>query len=108
MKLRIEAGDKKLKDHVTLSSENAQFTTNKSQNEMIEICGDLLIQKIAHKVKTNNAFSVLADETVDISEKVQMALVLIYYDESSLELSEDFVGFVELSTKTGVGIADVI
>jgi hypothetical protein len=75
---------------------------------MIGICGDLLTQKIVHKVKANNVFSVLADETVDISGKDQMALVLRYYDESSLELSEDFVGFIELSTKTGVGIADVI
>ena len=90
------------------SSAKAQFTTNKSQNEMIEICGRLITQKIVHKVKENEVFSVLADETVDVSGKDQMALVLRYYDEKLSELCEDFVGFVELSSKTGESIANAI
>jgi hypothetical protein len=75
---------------------------------MIKICGDLITQSIIQNVRDNGAYSVLADETVDISGKDLMALVIRYYDEKKLEICEDFVGFVELSSKTGASIATEI
>ena len=68
---------------------------------MIQICGDIITETIVQRVKENIVNAVLADETVDVSGKDQMPLVLRYYVAEKNELREDFVGFVELSSKTG-------
>ncbi|CAG9564116.1 unnamed protein product [Danaus chrysippus] len=60
---------------------------------------------IAKKVKEADAYSVLADETADISGTEQLSIGLRYFDEEANEVQEMFVGFVELEGLDAKSIA---
>lgn len=40
-------------------------------------------------------FSLMADETADISGKEQMSLGVRYFDTSTMSIKEEFLGFTE-------------
>ncbi|GBP12638.1 hypothetical protein EVAR_10292_1 [Eumeta japonica] len=67
-KLRIDAGDLVLKKHIEHGKKNASYQLIDIQNEIIAIC-DVIKADIVKKVKEAEAYSVLADETADISAK---------------------------------------
>ncbi|VEN38170.1 unnamed protein product [Callosobruchus maculatus] len=107
-KLRIDAGDVVLRKHFEQGKRNASYRSVDTQNEIISICGDVLKADIIKKVKDAEAYSVLADETADISGKEQLSIGLRYFDEEKNEVQEVFVGFTELKGLDGKSIAQTI
>ncbi|CAC5408772.1 unnamed protein product [Mytilus coruscus] len=97
-----------LREHlVSRKLENIQSTNNTTylppeiQNEIIEICGEIISDDI---VKTCNAapcFGFMADETTDVATIEQMALCLRLYDPSELRIREEFIGVAECKATTG-------
>ena len=79
------------KEHLRTSSRNAKYTSAPIQNEIIDACGEVITQKLAMRIKESGFFSVIADETTDISNKQQLALVIRY---SSNDIREDFMKFI--------------
>jgi len=67
------------------------------QNEIIGICGDVIKADIIERVKAAEAYSVIADETADISGTEQLSIGLRYFYDETNEVQEMFVGFVELN-----------
>ena len=65
------------------------------QNDIINITGSLITQKIVTEIKKCCPFSILADETVDISARYTIK------NESSCILMESFLGFVTVFDLTG-------
>lgn len=63
---QVEAGDTRLEEHFT-SAGNAKYTSVQVQNEIITICGDIPREQIMGEANTEFTFSVLADETEDIT-----------------------------------------
>ncbi|CAH1115297.1 unnamed protein product [Psylliodes chrysocephalus] len=53
-------------------------------------------------------YTVLADETADISGKEQLSIGLRFYDESKEKVRKEFVGFVELTAQDASTIAKAI
>lgn len=104
-KLRIDAGDLVLKKHIEHGKKNASYRSIHIQNEIIAICGDVIKADIVKKVKEAEAYSVLADETADISGTEQLSIGLRYFDEEANEVQEMFVGFVELKGLDAKSIA---
>lgn len=104
-KLRIDAGDLVLKKHFEHGKKNASYRSIDIQNEIIAICGDVIKAHIVKKVKEAEAYSVLADETTDISGTEQLSIGLRYFDEEANEVQEMFVGFVELKGLDAKSIA---
>jgi len=51
-----------------------KYITPQIQNEIISSCGNIILQTIVKKVNVSQCFSVLADETTDISVTEQLAL----------------------------------
>jgi len=74
------------------------------QNETIVAVGDVIVEKIVERVKRCKFFSVLIDETTDVSAVKQMMVCLRYVDTSYWIIREDFVGFVEMNLITGLAI----
>lgn len=66
-------GDELPKQYVENAPANAK-------NELIEICGKQIQDKILHKCRDARWFSLLADETADISNVEQVTLVVRYVD----------------------------
>nr|CAI5828883.1 unnamed protein product [Callosobruchus analis] len=54
------------------------------------------------------AYSILADETADVSGKEQLSIGVRFYDESKSKIREEFVGFVELKAQNASAIAEAI
>lgn len=77
---------------------------------MIAICGDLLLKKIVEKINASKCFSVLADETTDISVTEQLTICVRYLSgtENGVQINEDFIKFVEIHSLTGVDLASAI
>ena len=106
MKFRIEAGDTVLDQHLSSSSRNAMYTSKTIQNQIIDILGDQIRQKILEQAKW---FTIIADEVTDLSNKEIMCLVLRYVDQASELIREDFIGFLECDTgTTGRSLANKI
>lgn len=107
-KLRIDAGDLVLKKHFEHGKKNASYRSAAIQNEIIGFCGDVIKADIIKKVKEAEAYSVLADETADISGIEQLSIGLRYFDDETNEVQEMFVGFVELKALDAKSIAQTI
>lgn len=67
LRFRVDAGDKYLESHIHTGQKNAQYMSATIQNEIINIRGDVIKDTIVDRVNRSLAFSVLCDETTDIS-----------------------------------------
>ena len=107
-RLRIEAGDSQLKHHFEHGPKNASYRSPIIQNEIIDLCGAIIREQIITRVKEACAYSILADETADISGKEQLSIGLRFFDEKANKIKEEFLGFVELEGLDARSIAKAI
>ena len=110
LRLRIKAGNIVLKNHLSSCGANAKYLSPMIQNEIINITGSLITQKIVTEVKKCGLFSILADESADVSAHEQLSISVRYTtkNESSCMLMESFLGFVTVFDLTGEAIANSI
>lgn len=87
--------DKALKKHMNFGPRNATYVSHRIQNELIELCGDELRTSIMQKCKEAKWFSLLADETADISNIEQVSICLRFVDKSDdkYNVNECFLTF---------------
>lgn len=85
-----------------------KYFSHRSQNYMIDACNKVLLNKVVSKVNAAKCFSILADETADISGIEQVSLCVRYIELNTLTLTEEFLQFVPTSDMTGKGIANLI
>ena len=74
---------------------NATYTSPSIQNELASIMCNLIRETICNEIKQARCFSLLVDETKDISKQEQMSVVLCYVKQCNVY--ERFVGFVHVS-----------
>lgn len=84
LQFRVLAGDKVLEEHLQRALGNALYTSKTIQNEMINICGNLIRQKLLKSVHDGHFFSVIADEATDASNKEQLSLTIRLWIRVSL------------------------
>ena len=107
LQFRVQSGDKVLSDHMKSAGGNATYTSKTIQNELIEICGDIIRDKILAKIRQARYYSVIADEATDVSNDEQLSISIRYVDDGTP--TEVFVAFYECITGvTGRAIADNI
>ena len=58
----IEAGDTVLQEHLSTAAQNATYTSNTVQNQIITVLADQVTTSIIDKVKAAKWFTVIADE----------------------------------------------
>ena len=59
LNFRVEAGDTVLGEHLSTAPQNATYTSNTVQNQIIDVLAD---QQIVQKVQAANWYTVIADE----------------------------------------------
>jgi len=106
--MRIEAGDQYLQNHIEKGKRNAIYTSPQIQNEIINISGTVIKDCIINDVKKAVAFSIMADETADISETEQLSIGIRFFDDEKRAIREEFLGFIELHAMDAVNIASAI
>ncbi|GLV45497.1 hypothetical protein CBL_20656, partial [Carabus blaptoides fortunei] len=94
LKLRIRAGDKILENHLKTTGANDTYISKTTQNSIIECCGQEILDNISEFITQTKYYSILFDETTDISTISQMSVILRYAYKG--EIREDFIGFFDL------------
>lgn len=69
---RLDSGDEILHEHLENCKKNATMISKTVQNEIIEVIHEVLVNNIVTNVKKSKYFSILCDETTDISTKEQI------------------------------------
>ena len=110
LRFRMEAGDSTLADHVKTAAKNATYCSKTVQNEIILTAGDILREKLLNRIISRPfpVFTLMADETTDISGIEQMSVVVRYVDlvGDKYIIREDFLDFLPVTDLTGMGLAD--
>ena len=73
-----------------------KYTHDNMQNELLDIMASQVLQEKRSAIRERNFSSLVADEGTDISNIEQLSLCIRSVDDN-FEVSEDFVGFYELS-----------
>ena len=68
---------------------NATYTSPEMQNFILKVLGDMVRKKICTQVK-NCYFSILADETKDVSKKEQLSIIVRYFNNQTNAINERF------------------
>jgi hypothetical protein len=106
LKYRIDAGDSMLDKHLSTASKAATYISKTTQNELIEICANFIRQKLIQEVKNAKFYTVIGDETADVSTVEQFTFCLRYVFEDKVH--EKFIEFVPAEDRTGKGLAQLI
>ena len=94
LRYRVNSGDITLKQHLESSGANATYISKTTQNELIECCAKEILKEILARVHSAKFYSVVVDETTDVSHKSQLSIALCY--NYNCTRREDFVGFLDL------------
>ncbi|XP_060862053.1 uncharacterized protein LOC132945023 [Metopolophium dirhodum] len=93
LNFRISSGDEILKNHLLSSESRATYISKTTQNELICIIGNLILKNVLERVKQSKFYSVIFDETTDVSNISQLVTVIRYVHKN--EVYEDFIGFLD-------------
>lgn len=77
-RFRMESGDITLKKHLSTASSRSMYASKTTQNELIKCCGDNNSSKIIKMAPNARFYSIIFEETTDISHESQLSLVLRY------------------------------
>lgn len=93
---RINSGDSILESHLKTTHSKATYISPVVQNELIDCCRIIITEIILKEIKESIFYSVIFDETTDISHSSQMSLVLRYIHKGVVK--ENFVAFIDCHT----------
>ncbi|KAL4148894.1 hypothetical protein QTP88_003037 [Uroleucon formosanum] len=107
LRFRANFGDENLKNHLINSNKNSTYLSPSIQNEIIDICGQLIRKNIVTKINKAGCFSILCDETLDVSGTEQLSMCVRYVDQNN-QLREDFLCFLPVYDLTGENLTRII
>ena len=90
-----------------LDKKRGNFTSPDIQNEILKNMAHNILRSIAFKIRSANFFSIMIDETVDISNKEQCIFVVRWIHEN-FEIHEDVLGLYECDRTTGDQLVKII
>ncbi|CAF3828199.1 unnamed protein product [Rotaria sordida] len=106
LRFRIDAGDSTLASHLSTASKAATYISKTTQNELIEICGNFIREHIINEIKHAKFFTVIGDETTNVSDIEQFTFCLRYVFEDKVQ--EKFISFLPAEDRTGEDLARLI
>ena len=87
---------------------NMSYKSKTTQNEIIDICSDLITKKITDEILEARFYSILADEAADCGNVEQLSVVFRFADKQC-QIREEFLGFVPCKKGlTGDAVATTI
>ena len=105
---RAEGGDEIIAKHLRECARNATCTSATIQNDIIAITMEYLRNQIISEIPEHAPFfTILADETTDVSNTGQLCISIRFVDETC-SIHEEFLGFVSLARTTGEAVATSI
>ena len=80
-----------------LKRKNEKYTCAEVQNEMLQIMALSVLRDIAQNIRNSVYYSIMADETTDVSNREQCVLVLRHVDDDHVA-HEDFIGLYKVDS----------
>lgn len=108
LRYRVDGGDKDLAYHLDNAPRNATYLSAEIQNEIIDVCLNIVLKQVVNRVNNAKCFTILADETTDISGIEQFCLCARYLDTTKMIMREEFLKFVPVNDVTGNGLASTL
>lgn len=100
LQYRVNGGDRELGYHLENASKNATYISKTTQNEIIKIIGETILQGIVSDCVSNGGYySLSADEVRDVGNDEQLAVTIRFVDQAS-DIREAFLTFVNVSEGT--------
>ena len=84
------------------------YTSHVYQNDYIQIFGEQIRKDIAVNVINAEFFTILADETKDISRKEQLCVILRYFDPNNKIIKERAIGTYHMQVLTAEALSQFI
>lgn len=94
LQYRIDAGDTILKYHLENASKNLTYISHHAQNELLESMSVTLKSVLTQEINESTCFSIIADETADISGIEQLSICIQFLKDNNI--NEEFIGFYPL------------
>lgn len=69
IRFRVDSSDDILKNHLEMSHKNTTSHSPVTQNEIVSVYSKLILKQSVHYVNNAKGFSILADESTDISNE---------------------------------------
>ena len=98
--------DKIVATKIRSGPNNAKYTHHTVQNALLGIMAEMVVQEISSEICSAQYFSVLADESKDMSKKEQVSVIVRYLFRGSIH--EEFVGLTETQSLNAQGLTDTI
>lgn len=110
LRMRHKCGDIDLKQHDENLQLNCTYYSPSIQYELISVCGEVIQKQLVTAINNAKSFSLLADETTDISRQEQMSICARYTElhNNVFVIREDFLTFVTVKSTTGASLAQTI
>ena len=90
-----------------LTRKGDRYIHGEIQNEMMKIMALKVLREIPSDIRNAEFFSILVDETTDVSNKTQLVLCIRWVDDD-LNVFEDFIGLYKLDETNSNAITSVI
>ena len=97
--------DAVIKEKIRDNPHNAMYTSPDIQNQLLEVMGSLTRGKVCKAVQDATYYSLLGDETKDVSKVEQLAIVFRYVDVPTATIYERFVTYVPAESLTAESLA---
>ena len=83
-------------EYVENGARNCTYLSNRAQNDLIHAMGDLVLRNIVEDVKLAKVFTVMMDETTDVSGKEQASIMIRFVDLEDI-IQERLIGLSTVS-----------
>ena len=90
-----------------LNSQSPRYVSPTVQNELLNICGNIIRDKVVSTCNNAQYFTVIADETTDKSAKEQLCICVRYVNKIG-DAEEHFLGFEMAESVKGEALANLI
>jgi len=82
--------DDVLRNHMNIGPKNAQYTSNRIQNDIIYSIRNVIMKKINCNLQSSY-ISIIADETTDVGHNEQLSIVVRYFNSDTNRPVESFI-----------------
>ena len=80
-----------------LTRKSDKYTSADMQNESLKVMALQVLRKVADLIRSQSYFTMMVDETTDMSNCEQVVICLRWIDDD-FQVHEDFVGLYEVSS----------
>ena len=89
----VASHDPVVEERLSHGPQNAKYTSSTIQNNILSIIATLVRRRICASIQKSGFYSIMVDETKDLSKQEQLSIAVRYIDVDKLAVMEHFLTF---------------